>query len=85
MGENVSVNKQKLLRAILTVYGKKINKNALLAAEKGDMAALAAGLDERERALLAEALKDKKKAKDILSSKPASELLKKLSGGNTDG
>ena len=85
MGENMNISKQKLLSAILNASGKKINKNAVERAAGGDISALASGLDEENRRMLNEALSDKNKAKEILSSKEAREILKKLSGGGGNG
>ena len=78
MGENI--DKAKLLNAILNASGSKINKNAIKKAEGGDISALASGLDEQGRQQLYEALNNRDKAKEILSSKQARDIIKKLAG-----
>lgn len=85
MSENMNINKQKLLNAILHASGSKINKNAEERAKNGDISALAAGLDEQSRKELNAVLNDREKAKEILASKEAKEIIKKFLGGNKDG
>lgn len=85
MSENMNVNKQQLLNAILSASGSKINKNAIDRAKSGDVSALAAGLDGRSRKELTAALNDREKAKEILASKEAKEIIKKFLGGNGNG
>ena len=52
MGDNMKLDRQKLLSAILNASGTKINKNALEQAKKGDVGALSASLDEQSRKML---------------------------------
>ena len=82
MGDNMNLNKQKLLNAILNASGSKINKNTIDRAKSGDVSALSAGLDEQSRKTLFEALKDKDKLRGILASNEAKELIQKFSGNN---
>ena len=81
----MNVNKQQLLNAILSASGSKINKNAIDRAKSGDVSALAASLDGRSRKELTAALNDREKAKEILASKEAKEIIKKFLGGNGNG
>lgn len=81
MNENKNIDKQKLLNAILNSSGSKINQNAINRAKAGDISGLTAGLDEQSKQALAAALKDQKKAAEILSSKEAKEIIKKLLKG----
>ena len=81
----MNTDKQKLLNAILNNSDTKINKNAIKQAKNGDISALAAGLDEQSRKKLGEALSDSKKAKEILNSKEAREIMQKLLGGGKNG
>ncbi|MBR4761739.1 MAG: hypothetical protein IK086_03800 [Clostridia bacterium] len=83
MGANF--NKQTLINAILNASGSKINQNSLKNAADGDISALASQLDEKSRKELYAALENREKAKEILSSKEAREILKKLSGGKGNG
>lgn len=81
MNENKNIDKQKLLNAILNSSGSKINQNAINRAKAGDVSGLTAGLDEQSKQALSAALKDQKKAAEILSSKEAKEIIKKLLKG----
>ena len=81
----MSINKEKLLNAIINASGKKINKNAVEKAKSGDLSAVLAGLDPKSRQSLMEALNNKEKAQRILASDEARQLLKNLSGGNKNG
>ena len=76
MGEN-NIDKNKLLDAIVNSSGSKINKNAVSRAKKGDISALLSGLNEQDRKTLNEALADKSKAREILASKQAKEIMKR--------
>ncbi len=62
----------------------KIDKKTLDAAKRGDTNALMSNLSSEERKRLDEALKDKNKLKNILSSDTARQLMKLL-GGNKNG
>ena len=85
MNDNMNIDKRKLIDAILNSGDKKINKNSIDKAAKGDVSALIGSLDEENRKKLLSSLNDKKKAKKILSSKEAREIMKNLSGGKKDG
>ena len=80
MGDNMKLDRQKLLSAILNASGTKINKNALEQAKKGDVGALSASLDEQSRKMLGEVMSDKNKMREILNSDAAKEIIKKFSG-----
>ncbi|MBO4432532.1 MAG: hypothetical protein J5852_03255 [Clostridia bacterium] len=80
MGDNMKLDRQKLLSAILNASGTKINKNALEQAKKGDIGALSAPLDEQSRKMLGEVMSDKNKMREILNSDAAKEIIKKFSG-----
>lgn len=81
MGDNMNIDKQKLLSAILSSSGAKINKNSLDRAQKGDMSGIMSSFNEQDRKKLSAALSDKNKAKEILASKEAKDILKNLLGG----
>lgn len=85
MNDNINIDKRKLIDAILNSGDKKINKNSIDKATKGDVSALIGSLDEENRKKLLSALNDKNKAKKILSSKEAREIMKNLSDGKKDG
>ena len=85
MGEKMNISNEKLLNAILNSGGAKINKNDVEKAKKGDISGLSASLDKENRQKLNEALKSKEKAKELLNSKEAREIIKNLSGGNKNG
>ena len=78
MGDNMNIKNEKLLNAILNAGGAKINKNDIEKAKKGDVSGLAAGLDSDSRKKLTDALNSKEKARQILNSKEARELMKNL-------
>ena len=72
---NNNINKQKLVDSIVSSSGGKINKNAVNSAVKGDTSALLSGLSAEERQKLTEALNNPAKAKQMLSSDTAKQLL----------
>ena len=80
MGNNMNLDRQKLLNAIFNASASKINKNAVERAKSGDISALSASLDAGSRKKLAEALNDRDKMRSILNSDAAKELMKKFSG-----
>lgn len=84
MSEN-NIDKQKLINAIVNSSGSKINKNAIENAKKGDISGLTSGLDEENKKMLSKALNNKDKAREILASKEAKEIIKKLLGGKGNG
>lgn len=85
MYENKNTKKEKLLNAILNAGDGKINSKAVEMARKGDVSGLTASLDEESRKKLSAALSNKEKAKEILSSKEAKEIIKKFLGGKANG
>lgn len=85
MGENNYIDKQKLINAIVNSSGSKINKNAIERAKSGDISGLVSGLDDQNKKMLNEAMNDKNRVREILSSKEARELMKKLLGGKGNG
>ena len=85
MGDNMNIDKQKLLSAIMNSSGTKINKSSLDRAQKGDISGIMSSLGEQDRKMLSAALEDKNKAKEILSSKEAKAILKNLLGGKGNG
>lgn len=84
MDKKTNIDKQKLINAILNSSGNKINQNAINRAGKGDVSGIMASLNEQDRKNLSAALGDPKKAKEILSSKEAREILKNFLGGKKD-
>ena len=82
MNDKSGIDKQKLLNAILNSSGSKINQNAINRARAGDVSGLTAGLDKQSKEMLNAALSDKRKAKEILSSKEAKDIIKKFLKGD---
>ena len=85
MGENMNIDKKTILNAILNSSDSKINKNAVKKAAGGDVSGLIEGLDDQSKKKLNAALSDKNKAKEILASKEAREILKSFLGGKNNG
>ena len=85
MNKNNNIDKNKLLNAIVNAQGLKINKNAVARAKNGDVSGLLGSLDEQNRKKLKSALADKNKAREILASKEAKEIMKKFLGGKNNG
>ena len=83
--DNMNIDKQKLINAILNANGGKINKNAVSKAASGDASGVLANLDGDSKKKIEAALSDKNKLKNILDSKEAKEILKNLSGGKKNG
>ena len=84
MSNNTNIDKQKLFNAILN-GNEKINKRAIERAQNGDISDLVSNLSQQDKNSLKAALSDKKKAREILASKQAKEIIKKLSGGTNNG
>ena len=84
MSNNTNIDKQKLFNAILNGI-EKINKSAIERAQNGDISDLVSNLSQQDKNSLKAALSDKKKAREILASKQAKEIIKKLSGGTNNG
>ena len=80
MSNSMNIKNEKLLNAILNAGGAKINRNDIERAKNGDISGLAAGLDSDSRKKLTDALNSKEKARQILNSKEARELMKNLLG-----
>lgn len=78
MGNNI--DKEKLINTIISSSGGKLEKSAIEKASKGDMSGLLNALNTQDRQKLTEALNDKNKAKELLSSSAAKELLAKFLG-----
>ena len=75
-----NIDKQKLINTILASSGGKLDKNSVEKAASGDASGILSSLNEQDRKKLSEALSDKEKAKQVLSSDAAKQLLKSLSG-----
>lgn len=75
---NNNINKQKLMDSIVSSSGGKINKNAVNSAVNGDMSKLMSGLSNKDRQKLTDALNNPAKAKQMLSSDSAKQLLNLL-------
>ncbi|MBR5923694.1 MAG: hypothetical protein IKZ59_07875 [Clostridia bacterium] len=85
MDKKMNIDKQILLKAIVNASGKKINKNAVDSAKKGDISALVNTLSAEDRKKLGAALSNKDEARRILATSKAKEILKNLSGGKDNG
>ena len=57
---------------------KKLTKEQLAAAQKGDVKSLLKGLDKKSLETLTSILKDEKRVEEILASKQAQELMNTL-------
>lgn len=57
---------------------KKLTKEQLAAAQKGDVKSLLKGLDKKSLDTLTSILKDEKRVEEILASKQAQEIISKL-------
>lgn len=75
-----NIDKERFINTIIASSGGKLGKSALENAAKGDMSELFSSLGEEDRQKLSAALSDKNKAKEMLSSSAAKELLAKLFG-----
>ena len=73
--------KQRLINSIIASSGGKIDKNKVDAAQKGDFSSLLSSLSEADRNKINAALSDEGKARALLSSPAAQQLLNKLLGG----
>ena len=74
------IDKQKLINSIIASSGGKFDKSAVESAANGDMGGIMSGLNEADKRKLNEALSDKEKARQILSSDAAKALLNNLFG-----
>ena len=75
-----NIDKQKLINTILASSGGKLDKKSVEQAAGGDASGILSSLNEADRKKLSEALSDKEKAKQILSSNAAKELLAQIFG-----
>lgn len=75
-----NIDKQKLINSIISSSGGKLDKASLEKVAEGDMSGLMSSLSEEDRNKLNSVLKDKNKAKEMLSSSAARELLKRILG-----
>jgi len=75
-----NIDKQKLINSIIASSGGKLNKSAVESAANGDMGGIMSGLSEEDKRKLNEALSDKEKAKQLLSSDAARAILNNLFG-----
>lgn len=73
-------NNQDLFNNIISSSGGKIDQNKINAAKSGDFSSVLSGLSEADRQKINDALSDQNKAKQILSSPAAKQLLTKLFG-----
>ena len=74
------INKEKLINSIISSSGGKLDKQSLENAARGDMGGVMSGLGEDDKRKLIEALSDKEKTRQILSSDAARQLLNNLFG-----
>ena len=74
------INKEKLINSIISSSGGKLDKQSLENAARGDMGGVMSGLGEDDKRKLMEALSDKEKTRQILSSDAARQLLNNLFG-----
>ena len=72
----------KLYDAIIASSKGKIDKNAVEKAKKGDLSGVLSSLPEEDARKLKEALSDKEKTKQLLSSDAAKALINMFLGGN---
>ena len=73
---NNNINKRKLSDALFSSTGGRIDKSAVNSAVNGDVSALIDGLPESDRRKLNDALDNPEKARQLLSSDAAKNLLK---------
>ena len=76
---------QKLYNAIISSLGGKVDSNAVKKAQKGDFGDLISSLPKEDAKKLTEALEDKEKARQLLSSEAAKNIIDMLFGGKNDG
>ena len=75
-----NIDKQKLINSIIASSGGKLNKNSLENAASGDISGLMSSLSEEDKRKLNDALSDKEKARQLLSSDAAKQILQSLFG-----
>ena len=74
-------DKNKLYDAIISSSGGKIDKNMVENAKNGDLSGVLSSLPEEDAKKLKEALSDKEKTKQLLSSDAAKALINMFLGG----
>ena len=72
----------KLYDAIIASSGGKIDRKAVENAKKGDISGVLSSLPEEDARKLKEALSDKEKTRQLLSSDAAKALINMFLGGN---
>lgn len=75
-----NIDKQKLINTILASSGGKLDKKSVEQAASGDASSILSSLNAQDRKKLTDALSDKEKARQLLSSDAAKELLSRLFG-----
>lgn len=77
---NNNIDKEKLINTIISSSQGRLDKKALENAASGNLSSLMNNLSEEDKAKLSDALSDKNKARQLLSSKAAKQLLGELFG-----
>lgn len=77
---NNNFDREKLINTIISSSGGKLSESDLKNAAAGKTDSLMANLNQEDRKKLSEALSDPNKAKQLLSSKAAKQLLSELFG-----
>ena len=72
----------KLYDAIIASSGGKIDRNTVENAKKGDLSGVLSSLPEEDAKKLKEALSDKEKTRQLLSSDAAKAIMNMLLGGS---
>ena len=72
------IDKKTLIDKIVSSSGGRLDKKTVDTAARGDVSALMSALSEEDKAKLNEALSDKEKARQLLSSDAAKQLLSQL-------
>ncbi len=86
MDNHSKADNNKLFDAAVAASGGKIKRDDVLKAANGDASALMSSLDEDSRKMLTDALTDKNKARQILNSDAARQILGSiLNGGKKNG
>lgn len=75
-------DKDKLYDAIIASSGGKIDRNTVENAKKGDLSGVLSSLPEEDAKKLKEALSDKEKTRQLLSSDAAKAIMNILLGGS---
>lgn len=75
-----NIDKEKIINKIIASSGGKIDKESAHNASRGDISSLMSSLSEEDRKKITEALSDKEKTRQLLSSDAAKQLLHNLFG-----